>query len=284
MGATDKVLEKVTERIFVFPTLILMSEVESISTSELIVKLMLMFQPDGHDKEIISGRGDSYFSQKVRNLKSHQKISSYVDYSRNKWLLNDAGVLFLHSNNDLIEEIKVILYNNTFSYSEKITFIDKAIQHLFPRRKIPTVRVPSKGVPKQRNINQEKVYSFDEIVTEGTLSTRTVMIKERSRKLRDYAVKNFTHDETIKCEICGFDYKVTYGALGEGYIEIHHKKPVYMYENDDMVQIMDEAIRNVCPVCASCHRMLHRTKSTTYEIVVKAYNDNKLDDNSNDNV
>jgi hypothetical protein len=43
-----------------------------ITTTKLIEVLTDEFEPDGHDAEIMFGRNDSYFSQKVRNLVSHR--------------------------------------------------------------------------------------------------------------------------------------------------------------------------------------------------------------------
>ncbi len=43
-----------------------------ITTTRLIEILTDEFAPDGQDAEILEGRQDSYFSQKVRNLISHR--------------------------------------------------------------------------------------------------------------------------------------------------------------------------------------------------------------------
>ncbi|MCH7806714.1 MAG: hypothetical protein IH995_06170 [Proteobacteria bacterium] len=43
------------------------------STSNLIDDLISTFKPSGKDAEIIEGRNDTFFSQKVRNLISHRK-------------------------------------------------------------------------------------------------------------------------------------------------------------------------------------------------------------------
>jgi hypothetical protein len=57
-----------------------------ITTTELIETLIGEFAPDGHDAQIIDGRNDTYFSQKVRNLISHRAASTsmfikgYADY------------------------------------------------------------------------------------------------------------------------------------------------------------------------------------------------------------
>lgn len=45
---------------------------EFITTSKLIDELEGIFNPTGTDAEIIPGRSDTYFSQKVRNLISHR--------------------------------------------------------------------------------------------------------------------------------------------------------------------------------------------------------------------
>jgi hypothetical protein len=61
-----------------------------ISTSDLIQALEDEFQPEGTDAEILDGRQDSYFSQKVRNLKSHKKSSTSM-FARGYAIEEDAG-------------------------------------------------------------------------------------------------------------------------------------------------------------------------------------------------
>ena len=46
-----------------------------IRTSELIDELARIHNPTGEDLEILDGRNDTKFSQKVRNLKSHNTIA-----------------------------------------------------------------------------------------------------------------------------------------------------------------------------------------------------------------
>ena len=45
-----------------------------IETAELITRLQDIFDPDGEDMDVLEGRSDTKFSQKVRNLKSHKKL------------------------------------------------------------------------------------------------------------------------------------------------------------------------------------------------------------------
>ena len=65
---------RVWESDLVLPGLRVMSERQDgfISTTELIQELEELFNPTGKDAEIIDGRSDTFFSQKVRNLISHK--------------------------------------------------------------------------------------------------------------------------------------------------------------------------------------------------------------------
>ncbi len=62
----------------------------SIRTSELINEARKIMLPDGEDTEILNNRNDDKFSQKVRNIKSHNKIAHLVrtEGTKNrKWYL-----------------------------------------------------------------------------------------------------------------------------------------------------------------------------------------------------
>lgn len=49
-----------------------------IRTSELIDEVRRIMKPSGEDLDILEGRNDDKFSQKVRNLKSHDTIADWV--------------------------------------------------------------------------------------------------------------------------------------------------------------------------------------------------------------
>lgn len=49
-----------------------------IRTSELIDEARRIMKPSGEDLEILDNRNDDKFSQKVRNIKSHDTIESLV--------------------------------------------------------------------------------------------------------------------------------------------------------------------------------------------------------------
>jgi hypothetical protein len=67
------------------------------STSSLIQELTRLFGPSGQDADILEGRNDTYFSQKVRNMISHRdQPSSFINrglahYERNGLQISDRG-------------------------------------------------------------------------------------------------------------------------------------------------------------------------------------------------
>lgn len=74
-----------------------------IQMTALIEQMIDQFEPDGEDAEIIQGRNDSKFSQKVRNLVSHRETSTsmfsrgYATYhsETESIRITDAGRSFL---------------------------------------------------------------------------------------------------------------------------------------------------------------------------------------------
>jgi metallophosphoesterase superfamily enzyme len=69
---------RVKERDLIIPALraAAASPTGELTTTQLIAILTDEFAPDGQDAEIIDGRHDSYFSQKVRNLVSHRTTTT----------------------------------------------------------------------------------------------------------------------------------------------------------------------------------------------------------------
>lgn len=60
-----------------------------------------------------------------------------------------------------------------------------------------------------------------------------------------------------KCVICGMDFGKRYGSIGEGFIHVHHLKPLYSIGQDYVVDYKNDLI----PVCPNCHAMIHRTEN-----------------------
>ncbi|MCI0564636.1 MAG: hypothetical protein MN733_39715 [Nitrososphaera sp.] len=96
---------RVRERDLIIPSLRLAANRPNgeITTAELIVELTEMFKPEGEDAEILDGRNDSKFSQKVRNLVSHRAGQrtmfslGYAEYIGNGIRITEKGREFVRS-------------------------------------------------------------------------------------------------------------------------------------------------------------------------------------------
>jgi 5-methylcytosine-specific restriction endonuclease McrA len=266
--------KRVSERILKIPALVLIKDNSDLQTSEIIETLNSLLEPVGQDSRLATNRNDTYFDQKVRNLKSHNSLTEYTNYSKDDgWNISSDGKIFLLDNEELINSIMTVLYDTTFTYDQKIDFIDEAIVDLFPRRK--SAKKKKSTIKKKKS---KKIYYYDEnerIKGEGKTVIRKVKVKERSSKLRKAAIEHYSVGGKITCNICGFDFSHTYDGLGQGYIEMHHKKPIFQYEYEDEDIVIKEAIKNLVPVCANCHRMLHKNKTVVYDDVVGIYIEQK---------
>ncbi len=75
----------------------------AITTTDLIVALTDWFEPEGEDAEILEGRQDTRFSQKVRNLISHREgkrtmfALGYAEYTGDGIKVTEKGRAFISS-------------------------------------------------------------------------------------------------------------------------------------------------------------------------------------------
>lgn len=93
---------------------------------------------------------------------------------------------------------------------------------------------------------------------EGGVVMRLHKRYERDPKLVAEKRKAAAAAGSLACEVCGFDFEKAYGALGAGYIEVHHTKPVHTLSARSKTKLADLAL-----LCANCHRMAHRYRQPT---------------------
>ena len=240
---------RIEEKELVLPALYLIQEKGKLNTSSLIKMLTAKLCPTGEDAEILSGRNDTKFSQKVRNLMGSHYSSNGMDAYTNKdsngfFSLTVAGQEYLKDNQQNVSD----LINSGFSYEKKATAIS-------------SVHATSK--------NKEKVCIYDEnvVIEEGNTATATSVVRKRSAELRKAAIEEYTSNTgEICCCVCGFNFKEMYGELGNGYIEIHHEEPICQLPSKGVSEFIKEAVSRVKPVCSNCHRMIHRNKANILSI------------------
>jgi predicted HNH restriction endonuclease len=237
---------RIAEGELILPSLLILSNSTSgkISTSSLIDKLRDLLRPTGEDTKLLLGRHDDKFSQKVRNLVSHNTLEreSYATHKNGVFRITSIGRAYLKEKYDVVR----YLITNDFDWSDL-----------------------KKGFNEVESNKSKKVEIFDEniIINEGFKKTISINIYERSTKLRDAAIKAFTVKGEISCDCCNFNFNSFYGHnIGSGYIEIHHIKPIFKYEEQEINKFIKDAIQNLVPVCSNCHRMIHRVWKHPIEI------------------
>ncbi|MGZ5055491.1 MAG: HNH endonuclease [Methylobacter sp.] len=73
---------------------------------------------------------------------------------------------------------------------------------------------------------------------------------ERSSKARQQCIEH----HGVLCKVCGLNFEDLYGAIGRGFIHIHHIVPISHQESEYQVN----PIIDLVPVCPNCHSMIHR--------------------------
>ena len=228
-------MASITEKQLVLPSLYLMSKSANgfISTSNLISELTNIMQPTGVDAAILAGRSDTYFSQKVRNLKSHDTLyrQGYAINVKDGFEITVEGRNYVSTNIDSL----LYLFNEGFNYED----VKNALNRIYS--------------------DDRKLIPIEETVSEGRTITKNTIYRERSYNLRKIAIEHFTHNNVISCDCCGFNFSQYYGdKYGIDCIEIHHKKPIFQYQDDAFEQQVEDALKNLLPVCPNCHRVIHK--------------------------
>jgi len=96
----------------------------------------------------------------------------------------------------------------------------------------------------------------EEEFPEGRILYRLHRLRERDSRLVRKAKEAWLQKHgRLVCSVCAFDFASFYGSLGDGYIECHHLRPVSELRPDSKTRV-----RDLAPVCANCHSMLHRKR------------------------
>lgn len=231
----------ITEAMLILPALYVIYHNGQITMTELIKELNDFFKPTGNDAAILPGRNDTYFSQRVRNLRSHRDYNGMKDYTNlfeDRYSLTSTGETYLMQSDNY--EIINYLFSNKFTNVDIVNILQQTVCNDRTHRMTPCFE--------------------DEMIAEGRVIRTSLEKRLRSQRLRSAAVEYYARNGSIRCAVCDFSFEECYGVLGKGFIEIHHERPVCQYSSMEFEEFLRDAILFVKPVCANCHRMLHRDK------------------------
>ena len=92
------------------------------------------------------------------------------------------------------------------------------------------------------------------VLVEGALQRITVNRYERDPVARQRCIEHYG----AACIVCGFDFEKRYGAIGAGFIHVHHLVDIASIGGRYQV----DPVRDLRPVCPNCHAMLHQERPT----------------------
>lgn len=185
--------------------------------------------------------GHDYPNRFIENnaLIWYGKTGSLLRHSSIKRMLSDAGNVYLFFRE---------------KDNDKFTFagIAKALSH----KDGPPVEIIWKFIDPVEMI--DTFFSPDEIienkkVPEGAKKTITVNVYERDSSARQQCINHWGNN----CIVCDFSFSEKYGQIGDGYIHVHHLKPLYTIGKEYQL----DPILDLRPVCPNCHAMLHKGKT-----------------------
>jgi hypothetical protein len=88
------------------------------------------------------------------------------------------------------------------------------------------------------------------VLREGAVSQVSVNAYERNPLARRMCIEHYG----TNCFICGFNFGQVFGELGEGFIHVHHLRPLSEIGEEYKV----DPVQDMRPVCPNCHAMIHR--------------------------
>lgn len=186
-----------------------------------------------------------YLKMIFENEVYHMKIT--CDHLRRTRLFWDASF-------KLVLKLKYFDLHNTYKENKKSELHPEM---MFTRLSSDTYAIEFvESVYEYTNLDDEFFFLNGRV--EGKKVSYYVDKYERNVANRNQAVK--IHG--LRCKACNFLFEEKYGHRGEGFIEIHHTKPLFI--NDEEIQVNPET--DLVPVCSNCHRMIHRKRHDVLSI------------------
>lgn len=131
-----------------------------------------------------------------------------------------------------------------------------------------SIQLPRPSYASNNGILQQLAPLPDELdevpsFLEGARYQVTVNAYERDPRARQLCIAK--HGSA--CVICGFTFGAVYGTVAEGFIHVHHLRPLSEIGKEYEV----DPIEDLRPVCPNCHAVLHRRQPAFSIDEVKAF-------------
>ena len=144
------------------------------------------------------------------------------------------------------------------------SILDKLVFEEFynKREQLSFIANSIKEIAKNEEL-KNKIYSIedDEQTKTDSVMEGQVLYKLHKVRERDPFIITRKKEQAFSlygklcCEACVFEFENFYGEIGKGFIECHHKIPLYHLNISSKTTLEDLSL-----VCSNCHRMIHRSK------------------------
>ena len=227
---------------------------------------MIMRPPRWHRDEIILAL-DLYFTIEPKEMDNKNpkvielsellnKLPIHKDKSESQKFRNPNGVGLKLSNFKAIDPDYDGKGMSSYSKMDKEVFFEFKGKN----KELNSIANQIKTTILNKKINQ-KLYQIQIEEDDKSLSVREGKVIYKLHKLRERDSKinkkkkdrYFQENGKLDCEVCGFDFYETYGDLGKGFIEAHHRVPLSEIDGETITKLDDLAL-----VCPNCHKMLHK--------------------------
>jgi hypothetical protein len=218
-----------SESDLVIPALeIIAAHPHGLGTSRLSSLLRRKLKPTGDDLLILAARNDDRFSQKVRNLKSHDTLErrGLARFVNGRYYVTTAGQTLASEGAEIFQSLR----GQGFTESQRQAALDENYQNI--------------------------------LIEEGELTVSNRAIARRSALLRRTAIRHFADQNgSVACAACGFRAELHYGPNTRGMIEIHHTRPLFLRAGVGLRTSIAAALSYVAPLCPNCHRVVHMDRT-----------------------
>ena len=105
------------------------------------------------------------------------------------------------------------------------------------------------GIGRVRSLLYPDEPPMDKKYVEGATASVLVNRYERDPAAREACIEHYG----AVCQVCSLDFAARYGKIGEGFIHVHHVKPLATVR----VSYVVDPVKDLRPVCPNCHAVLH---------------------------
>lgn len=188
---------------------------------------LMMFSP--HDLQFRRTRNEVNWRNDLAYIRDHLVNEGHLSSAKwNTWAITEGG-------------------ERHFASLAARLSSHRQFQH-FNAEAMPTVAAIISG----EQLSDENALSGETSFTEGAQTQRWSTTYERNPQLRAVAIK--VHG--VVCMGCGFDFEEKYGAIGSGFIEVHHTKPISSLGGESSVNPASDLV----VLCSNCHSIVHRKR------------------------